>query len=120
LELNKEQVIQAMREEKDEEVREHFVWVDGRIFPPKQVFAKVTGWERQSFTSLEARRVLTKLGFKCDRLTNPDGADAILDSTSAELLTLGKRVAALELDLTMAKQAIVSLTNRLDALEAEG
>lgn len=31
-------------------------------YPPKQVLAVVTGWERTSYTTMEAQRVLGKIG----------------------------------------------------------
>ena len=50
-----------------ETIREHFVVIDGRVFPPKQALAQVSGWDRQSFTTMEATRVLSRLGFVCQR-----------------------------------------------------
>jgi hypothetical protein len=50
-----------------EPIRKHVVDIDGKLFPPKQVFATVTGRERMSFTTMEAQRVLTRLGFVCRR-----------------------------------------------------
>ena len=38
--------------------------------------ATVTGWDRTSFTTMEANRVLTRLGFNCCRIGHRlDGAD---------------------------------------------
>ena len=39
-------------------VREHYVLVRGRRYPPKQVLACVTGLNRADFTTQEAWRIL--------------------------------------------------------------
>lgn len=68
-----------MQDEPPEEIRKYVVEVNGTVFPPKQVLAHVTGWERQSFTTMEAQRVLNKLGFTCREAgTLPDGRAAWL------------------------------------------
>jgi hypothetical protein len=48
-------------------VREHYVVVGGRRFPPKQVVARATGLDRADFTTHQARRVLKRLGFTAAR-----------------------------------------------------
>ena len=62
-ELTKEQVVAAMMEKPAEAIQKHLVEVDGRVFPPKQVFATVTGRARQSFTTMEAEREQCPPGF---------------------------------------------------------
>ena len=52
-----------------EPIREHYVVVAGRRFPPKQVLAAVTGLDRADFTTHQARSVLRRLGFAAHRLT---------------------------------------------------
>jgi hypothetical protein len=49
-------------------VREHYVVIGGRRFPPKQVIASVTGIDRADFTTHQARRVLRRLGFPAARV----------------------------------------------------
>ena len=79
LELTAEQVIQAMAGVHPEPFREHIVQLRETVFPPKQVLAVVTGWDRLSFTTMEAQRVLSKLGFVCQRAgTLDDGRGAWL------------------------------------------
>ena len=58
-----------------EPIRQHMVEIDGTAYPPKQVLAEITGWPRQSFTTMEANRVLLRLGFICRRAgaLGPDG-----------------------------------------------
>ena len=50
-----------------EPIREHFVVILGRRWPPKQVLSLVTGLDRADFTSHQARRALTRLGFPAGR-----------------------------------------------------
>jgi hypothetical protein len=55
----------CMAERVPEPVREHYVIVAGRRYPPTQVLACVTGLPRAEFTSHHARSVLRRLGFAC-------------------------------------------------------
>ncbi len=89
--------------------------VAGSAFPPKQVLAAVTGWDRTTFTTMEAQRVLARIGFACLRagsqsvrraLPGPDGLEAIPPSVS-------QRLAALESGLAVAQEAIESLVRRM-------
>jgi len=48
-------------------IRDHYVIVGGRRFPPKQVLALATGLDRADFTTHQARRVLRGLGFSAAR-----------------------------------------------------
>lgn len=50
-----------------EPIHEHFVVISGRRWPPKQVLALVTGLDRADFTTHQARRALTRLGFPAGR-----------------------------------------------------
>jgi hypothetical protein len=54
-----------------EPVREHFVVINGRRWPPKQVLSLVTGLDRADFTTHQARRALTRLGFSAGRAMAP-------------------------------------------------
>ena len=63
--LTKQEVEVRMRGEEPELIQKHTVEVNGQVFPPKQVLAHVTGWARTSFTTMEAQRVLTRIGFVC-------------------------------------------------------
>jgi hypothetical protein len=67
LDLTADKVIRSMRGVEPETIREHFVVIGERPFPPKQALAQVTGWDRQTFTTMEATRVLNRLGFVCQR-----------------------------------------------------
>jgi hypothetical protein len=48
-------------------VAKHFVVVNGRRYPPKQVISEVTGLDRADFTTHQARRILMRLGFATGR-----------------------------------------------------
>ena len=50
-----------------EPVRDHFVVVAGKRFPPKQVIALATGIDRNDFTTNQARAILRRLGFAVGR-----------------------------------------------------
>jgi hypothetical protein len=67
LNLTADDVIRSMRGVDPETIREHFVLIGDVSFPPKQALAQVTGWDRRSFTTMEATRVLGRLGFDCRR-----------------------------------------------------
>jgi hypothetical protein len=61
----------ALEGELPEPIREHFVVINGRRWPPKQVLALVTGLDRADFTTHQARRALTRLGFPAGRAVSP-------------------------------------------------
>lgn len=50
-----------------EPLRDHYVVVAGRRFPPKQVIGLVTGLARADFNTHQARRILSRLGFTVGR-----------------------------------------------------
>lgn len=54
-------------------LREHYVVVEGRRFPPKQVISCATGLDRADFTTHQARRVLRRLGFVASRVQRDNG-----------------------------------------------
>lgn len=103
----KKQITERMRGEKPEDARTHVVEVGGLAYPVKQVIGTVTGWERTSFTSLEARRVLGSVGLTCRRLDEETDEDD--DPTISDLV---RRVEVLEAGLASANQAIVKLLGR--------
>jgi len=112
----------VMRGETPELIQKYVVEVNGTVFPPKQVLATVTGWERQSFTTMEAQRVLNKIGFICRAAgTLPDGRAGWVQSTGEEpepAETDRGRVAALEAAVATAQEAIAGLAARVRILES--
>jgi hypothetical protein len=57
-----------------EPIRDHYVVVNGRRYPPKQVVSCATGLDRADFTTHQARRILKRLGFLAARLGTEDVA----------------------------------------------
>lgn len=70
VELEPAAVEQRLADVLPEPLHEHFVVVNGRRFPPKQVIALMTGVDRADFTTHQARRVLRRLGFNAARRNN--------------------------------------------------
>jgi hypothetical protein len=66
-ELDRHGVQAALEGVLPEPIHEHFVVINGRRWPPKQVLAIVTGLDRADFTTHQARRALTRLGFPAAR-----------------------------------------------------
>ena len=62
--LTRQQVIDAMRDQVPEPIREWAVEIEGVRFPVKQVRARATGEPRRDFNSHQARDVLRRLGFR--------------------------------------------------------
>ncbi|WP_328647392.1 hypothetical protein OHS58_05750 [Amycolatopsis sp. NBC_00348] len=118
---SKRDVEQAMSGEEPEQIRKHLVEVNGTVYPPKQVLAHVTGWDRQTFTTMEAQRVLTKLGFVCREAgTQPDGNLAWGHAPGEQHKGAPgevDRIAALEAALVTAQAAIAGLDARVRSLE---
>src|ERR1700729_2874120 len=65
--LDRRSVEAALKGVLPEPIQEHFVVINGRRWPPKQVLALVTGLDRADFTTHQARRALTRLGFSAAR-----------------------------------------------------
>jgi hypothetical protein len=77
LDLTADEVIRSMRGVEPEPIREHVVVIDDNAFPPKQVLAQATGWGRRTFTTMEALRVLKRLGFGPSRSPAQQGGQRI-------------------------------------------
>ena len=65
--LEHDRVEQLVGADLPDPIREHYVIVHGRRYPPKQVLARATGLDRADFTTHQARRVLKRLGFVAAR-----------------------------------------------------
>src|SRR5712692_3143764 len=78
----------ALRAELPEPIHEHFVVINGRRWPPKQVLALVTGLDRADFTTHQARRALTRLGFPAARAVTPRGHPPVASSVAASPCSL--------------------------------
>lgn len=66
------EIEQVMADDLPDPVREHYVVITGRRFPPKQVLARVTGLDRADFTTHQARRILQRAGFVVGRRARGD------------------------------------------------
>lgn len=70
--LRASQVERSMRTVLPEPLKDHFVVVGRKRYPPKQVLGEITGLDRAEFTSHHARRILAGLGFAAGRrVRNP-------------------------------------------------
>jgi len=65
--LSSNDVVRALRRVDPEPITSHYVVIDARRFPPKQVVSAVTGLDRADFTTHQARRTLIRLGFSAGR-----------------------------------------------------
>lgn len=68
VDVTPEAVQAALRDVQPETIRSHAVRVDGRLYPAKQAVAAATGLDRLDFTTVNARRVLQRLGFEVLRV----------------------------------------------------
>ena len=94
--LDSRSVEAALQRELPEPIREHFVVINGRRWPPKQVLAVVTGLDRADFTTHQARRALTRLGFPAGRAAGRrerHAADAPATTPSSTAFGVGSRPA---------------------------
>jgi hypothetical protein len=71
--LDSRAVESALQGALPEPIREHFVVINGRRWPPKQVMALITGLDRADFTTHQARRALSRLGFPVGRAAGQRG-----------------------------------------------
>lgn len=67
VELDRATIVRRLRRVLPEPVKEHYVVVNARRYPPKQVLSEVTGIDRADFTTHHARRILRRLGFTTAR-----------------------------------------------------
>lgn len=65
--LSAADVARAVGDSVPEPIRDHYVVVAGRRFPPKQIVALVTHSDRADFTTHQARAILRRLGFATGR-----------------------------------------------------
>ena len=111
-----ESVSRKMKGVGPEPIREHVVEIGGVPYPPKQVLARLTGWERTSFTTMEAQRVLTRLGFTCRR-ANARVSEIPPSETASGDRTLEERLAVVENEVAVMSEALASLRRRIAELE---
>jgi hypothetical protein len=86
--LDESKVERALAGELPEPIRDHFVVIDGRRWPPKQVLSRVTGLDRADFTTHQARSILKRLGFPAGRRSQTS-ARRLARSPTSEASTTG-------------------------------
>jgi len=62
--LEKEEVVKAMKNVEPERISKYYVEIHGRKYPIKQVIAQMLKVLRISFTSMDAYNILNRLGFE--------------------------------------------------------
>jgi hypothetical protein len=92
-----------------EPIQEHFVVINGRRWPPKQVLALVTGLDRADFTTHQARRALTRLGFPAGRAVNARARRQEASSAGASLPPGASRAGHPVLPLTEVLRPFIGL-----------
>jgi len=69
--ITREDVINAIKDVEPDPLtgkRRYYVEINGKQYPIKQVLSLVTELPRIAFTSMDAYRILTKLGFEVKEL----------------------------------------------------
>ena len=66
--LERATIVESVERLLPDPLYEHYVVVEGRRFPPKQVISAATGLDKADFTTHQARRVLKRLGFTAARV----------------------------------------------------
>lgn len=103
-ELDADDIERAVASIDPEPIREHYVVIGRRRYPPKQVLAAVTGLERGDFTTHQARSILRRLGFGVHRKgyvpsprdgAPPRGEDPARNDYTASWPHKGREAAAL-------------------------
>lgn len=119
LELTRLQVVETMNGLEPEIVREYFVELPNGWFPPKQIFAIVTEWERSSFTSHEAVRVLSRLGLACRRVDELRSEVDLIDKDSIQRDEdfADDRLREISSAVKVLQSAVAGLSDRLSTLE---
>ena len=116
LDTTMDEVIRRMRSVRPEPIREHLVMISGVEFPPKQVLEQVSGFNRRSYTTMEANRVLRRLGFTLRRAG--DAPMSQRGPAQSPPPSVEHRLSAVESALAVAQEAIAALRIRVANLEA--
>lgn len=119
--LTRQEVELLMRNQTPELIQKYVVDVNGIAFPPKQVLGHSTGWARTSFTTMEAQRVLAKIGLVCREAASAGGSSlngAVGDLPPGPMDD--RRISKLQAAIATANIAIAALDDRLRRLEEGG
>ncbi len=82
--LSRFQVLDAVKNQIPRRIDKYKVEIDGVEFPPKQVLELLTGLEPMHFTTMDALRVLKKLGFSSEIAPRAQAAPCVEDHTVSE------------------------------------
>jgi hypothetical protein len=121
--LDRKRVETVMRKVEPESLQKHLVELLGKAYPPKQVFAEVTGRRRATFTTQEAIRVLSRLGFTCREVGHRNVGSPTWNLNEDSLVlpasttTSEDRFVALESGLATVQLAIAQLQQRIEILD---
>ncbi|MCX6431043.1 MAG: hypothetical protein NTX12_08910 [Actinobacteria bacterium] len=114
----------VMKKVEPEAIQKHFVELLGKSYPPKQVFAELTARRRATFTTQEAVRVLSRLGFACREVGHRDSGAFAAPPTKPSKVSPERtpdpedRLTALESGLATVHLAIAQLQKRVETLDA--
>jgi len=62
--IEKKDIVERMKGKEPDDIDKYYVVLEGRKYPIKQVIEEVCGIPLIGFTSMDAYRILEKLGFK--------------------------------------------------------
>jgi hypothetical protein len=82
--LSHSQVLEAVNKQTPRRIDKYKVEIGGAEFPPKQVLELLTGMEPINFTTMDAQRILKKLGFPSVTASRAQDAPSIEDHTVSE------------------------------------
>lgn len=121
--LTPEDVRKTMAGVEPEPFQKYVVEVNNTAYPPKQVISACLDFPRTSFTTMEAQRVLTKLGFVCrEARTTAGGMKTGVATTSEQKASdtdFGPEteVGSFRAALITLQLAVARLDDRVTALE---
>ena len=81
-ELSRADVEERLKRIEPKAVTKYQVWINGKVYPPKQALAAAIGKPVANFTTMDATRILSKLGFE---ITGPND-EALTNKTVSERL----------------------------------
>ena len=105
-------VVASVKGQLPEKIDDHLVQIEDTEFPTKQAFELATGWNRTSFTSIEAIHVMIKLGFSCRIAAELlDGSATWKPESETVGLTNEEKVQKVQVALNELQEAVTSLSH---------
>jgi hypothetical protein len=83
---SRSQVLAAVKNQIPRRIDKYKVAIDGVEFPPKQVLELLTGIQPINFTTMDAQRVLKKLGFSSQVAVQAQAGPSTEDRTRSEMI----------------------------------